>query len=98
MKVQVHAVHFNADRKLVSTIQKKLDKLDTFYDRIISGEVYLKIEQGLGKVREKMLEIKLAVPGKTLFVRQKATTFEEALDIAQDSIAKRLKKHKGKGN
>ncbi|MFM1913458.1 MAG: hypothetical protein RIR51_1301 [Bacteroidota bacterium] len=98
MKVHVHAIHFSADKKLVESIQKKLDKLDTFYDRIISGEVYLKIEQGLGKVKEKMLEIKLAVPGKTLFVRQKANTFEEALDVAQDSIVTRLKKYKEKGN
>ena len=96
MKVHVHAIHFNADKKLVESIQKKLDKLDTFYDRIISGEVYLKIEQGIGKVKEKLLEIKVTVPGNTLFVSQKANTFEEALDIAQEAIVKRLKRFKEK--
>ena len=37
MKVQVHAIHFTADRKLVESIQEKLNKLDTFYDRITGG-------------------------------------------------------------
>lgn len=40
MKVQVHAIHFNADQKLIDSIQAKLDKLETFYDRITSGEVF----------------------------------------------------------
>ena len=57
MKVQVHAIHFNADQKLIDSIQAKLDKLETFYDRITSGEVFLKVSTGLGKVKEKFLEI-----------------------------------------
>ena len=42
MKVQVHAIHFSADRKLLDSIQAKLNKLETFYDRITGGEVFLK--------------------------------------------------------
>ena len=41
MKLQVHAVHFTADQKLLAFIQQKLSKLDQFYDRIVSGEVFL---------------------------------------------------------
>ena len=33
MKVHVHPVDFTVDHKLVEFIQKKLDKLDNFYDR-----------------------------------------------------------------
>ncbi|MHA8067032.1 HPF/RaiA family ribosome-associated protein [Aquirufa sp. ROCK2-A2] len=98
MKVQVHAIHFNADRKLLESIQSKLNKLDTFYDRITSGEVYLKIEQGLGKVKEKLLEIKISVPGAVLFVKEKAKSFEEALDLALDAIAEQIKRFKSKSN
>ena len=72
MKVQVHAIHFSADRKLIEVIQEKLNKLDTFYDRITGGDVFLKIEQGEGKIKAKMLEIKIAVPGAVLFVKEKA--------------------------
>ena len=70
MKVQVHAIHFTADRKLVESIQEKLNKLDTFYDRITGGEVFLKVATSLGKVKEKMLEIKITVPGAVLFVKE----------------------------
>ncbi len=94
MKVQVHAIHFSADRKLLEAIQAKLNKLDTFYDRITSGEVYLKIEQGEGKVKEKLLEIKLSVPGTVLFVKEKARSFEEALDLALNALAEQIKRFK----
>ena len=41
MKITVQSIRFNADKKLLDFIQKKVDKLETFYDHIISGEVYL---------------------------------------------------------
>jgi putative sigma-54 modulation protein len=47
MKVQVHAIHFNADKKLVESIQAKLNKLETFYDQITSGDVFLHVASGL---------------------------------------------------
>ena len=43
MKVQVQSIHFDADIKLINFIQKKLDKLDTFYDRTIDAEVILRL-------------------------------------------------------
>ncbi|MEY4384555.1 MAG: hypothetical protein RI995_2097 [Bacteroidota bacterium] len=96
MKVQVHAIHFSADRKLIEVIQEKLNKLDTFYDRITGGDVFLKIEQGEGKIKAKMLEIKIAVPGAVLFVKEKARSFEEALDLALNAIAEQIKRFKEK--
>ena len=42
MKLQMHSIHFDADVKLLDFIQKKVDKLETFYDRIIDGEVFLR--------------------------------------------------------
>jgi len=96
MKVQVHAIHFNADQKLVDSIQAKLNKLETFYDQITSGDVFLHVASGVGKVREKYLEIKLAVPGAILFVKEKAKSFEEALDIALNALAEQIKRFKSK--
>ena len=98
MKVQVHAIHFTADRKLVESIQEKLNKLDTFYDRITGGEVFLKVATSLGKVKEKMLEIKITVPGAVLFVKETAKSFEEALDLALNAIAEQIKRFKSKTN
>ncbi|MFT4834797.1 MAG: putative sigma-54 modulation protein, partial [Flavobacteriaceae bacterium] len=39
MKLQMHSIHFDADQKLVEFVQQKANKLDTFFDRIIDGEV-----------------------------------------------------------
>ena len=67
MKLQVHSIHFNADSKLITFIQKKLDKLETFYDRMVDGEVFLRLNNE--GIENKTVEIKLRVPGNQLFSR-----------------------------
>jgi putative sigma-54 modulation protein len=44
MKVLTQSVNFNADQKLIDFIQKRMDKLDLFFDKIIKSNVYLKVE------------------------------------------------------
>ena len=95
MKITVQAIHFNADSKLVDFIQKKADKLDHFFDQIISGEVYLKLEN-VEDEANKISEIKLLIPGNQLFAKEKCKTFEEATDLAIESLRKQLEKHKQK--
>ena len=95
MKISVQSIHFNADRKLLDFIQKKVDKLDLFFDQIINGEVYLKLENVEGEAN-KIAEIKLAVPGGTLFAKAQCKSFEEATDLAIESLKKQITKHKDK--
>ncbi|HTF19835.1 MAG TPA: ribosome-associated translation inhibitor RaiA [Chryseolinea sp.] len=94
MKLQVHSIHFDADIKLINFIQRKLDKLETFYDRMVDGEVFLRINNE-GK-ENKTVEIKLRVPGNNLFAVEKARTFEEATDLAADALRAQLAKFKDK--
>jgi len=94
MKVQVHSIHFDADRKLISYIQRKLDKLDTFYDRLVDGEVFLRLNNE--GVENKTVEIKLRVPGSLLFAVEKAKSFEAATGMAADALRMQLKKFKTK--
>ncbi|SKB97534.1 HPF/RaiA family ribosome-associated protein [Dyadobacter psychrophilus] len=99
MRLQMQAIHFDADPKLLSFIQQKLDKLDTFYDRITSGEVFLRLDKSdNAKLQTKLLEVKLYVPGGTMFVREQGTTFEEATDLAIDTLKMQVKKFKDKRN
>ena len=44
MKVIVESPGFDADVKLIDFVQKKLNKLEQFYDRIIQADVFLKLE------------------------------------------------------
>lgn len=95
MKIRVQSIHFNADQKLLEFIQKKVDKLDQFFDQIISGEVYLKLEN-VDNEANKISEIKLIVPGLTMFAKEQCKTFEEATDLSIESLKKQITKHKDK--
>lgn len=95
MKIRVQSIHFNADKKLLEFIQKKVDKLDQFYDQIIGGEVYLKLEN-VEDEANKISEIKLMVPGVTLFAKEQCKSFEEATDLSIESLKKQITKHKEK--
>ena len=45
MILRMHSVHFDADQKLLDYVQKKVDKMETFHDRIIDGEVTMRLEK-----------------------------------------------------
>jgi putative sigma-54 modulation protein len=94
MKLQVHSIHFDADRKLVDFIQKKVDKLETFYDRLVDGEVFLRLNNE--GIENKTVEIKLNIPGSQLFAIEKARSFEAAADQATTALKNQLKKFKTK--
>ena len=57
MKVKIHSIHFDADEKLESFIGKRLDKLDQYFDNIIEGEVFLKLDNADNN-ENKITEIK----------------------------------------
>jgi len=97
MRIQVNAVHFTADQKLLDFIQKKLDKLDTFYDRIISSEVYLRLDgNDSNRIKQKVFEVKLFLPGDSVFVSERGQSFEEATDLVVDMLKNKLKRFKDK--
>ena len=92
MKLQIHSIHFDADAKLLDYIQKKADKLDKFFDRIVDGEVYLRLNNS--GVENKTVEIKINMPGNQLFAKQEASTFELATDEAMEGLRRQIKKYK----
>jgi putative sigma-54 modulation protein len=96
MKLQMHSIHFDADQKLLDFIQKKANKLDTFFDRIHDGEVFLKLEKGEHARENKVVEIKLNVPGGTIFAKEQNISFEAAMDEAVESLKAQIKKYKEK--
>jgi putative sigma-54 modulation protein len=95
MKLQIHSIRFDADDKLIEVIKKKLNKLETFYDRIIDGEVFLKIENDESRIN-KIIEIKLNIPGDQLFAKERARSFEIGADEATEALRRQIKKFKEK--
>ena len=95
MKVNTQSVNFVADRKLINFIQKRLDKLDLFYDKIIESDVYLKVENTSDK-ENKIFEAKVNIPGDSLVVKKQCRTFEQGADMAAASLERQLVKRKEK--
>jgi putative sigma-54 modulation protein len=95
MKISVQSIHFNADKKLLAFIQKKADKLDQFFDQIISAEVYLRLEKTEDELN-KILEMKVNLPGSMLFTKQQCKSFEEAADLAAESLRRQIDRYKAK--
>lgn len=94
MKIQVQSIHFDADIKLLDFLQKKLDKLETFSDKIIGAEVYFKLEPD--SKANKVVQIKLNIPGHDMIVKEQCATFEEAIDKNYDVLKNMLTKQKDK--
>ena len=95
MKVNVHAVNFTVDKKLVDFIQERMDKLEKYYDKIVSSDVFLKVEKTSDK-ENKIVEVKIHVPGDDFMVKKQCKTFEEAIELTAESLERVLVKRKEK--
>lgn len=96
MNVNIQTVHFNADLKLVDHINQKLKKLNTFHDRIITVNVFLKLDNLAHAIKDKIAEIRIHVPRHNFFVKSTSKSFEESFDDAFDSIIMQIKRKKEK--
>lgn len=95
MKVNVHAVNFNVDKKLVDFTDERVGKLEKFYDKIISADVFMKVEQTSEK-ENKVVETKVIVPGDEFIVKKTCKSFEEGVDLSVESLERLLLKRKEK--
>ena len=95
MQVHTEAVQFKADRKLINFIERKLNKIEQLYDRIIDARVVLKLENS-GQVKDKIAEVRLYLPGDTLIAKESNKTFEASIDSATSSLKRQLIKYKNR--
>ncbi len=95
MKVFTQSVNFTADKSLIDYIEKKIEGLEKFHDKIVDVEVFLKVQKTSEK-ENKITEIKINIPGNELVVKKQNKTFEEGVNIAVDSLKRSLKKSKEK--
>ena len=96
MNLNIQTVHFDADIKLRNHIEQKIQKLNQFHDRITNVNIYLKLDNIVHKIKDKIVEIKVAIPKHEFFVKQSCKSFEESFDLAMDSIVTQIKKQKEK--
>lgn len=95
MNIKINSVKFDADKKLETFIETKLNKLNKIYDDIVGVEVFLKVDN-TPTTENKITEIKIDLPGSELFAKKQCKSFEEATDTALLALKRQLKKHKDK--
>lgn len=95
MKIKVQSIHFVADKRLLAFVEEKVDKLRQFYEDIIDSEVFLRLEKS-DNLENKVTEIRVNTPGKTLFAKEQCRSFEEATDQAVEALRRQITKYKDK--
>lgn len=95
IKTNIRSVNFDVDSKLVDFIQVRVNKLAHFFDHIIEADVYLKATNK-HEVENKMVEIRLYIPGNDLFAKKTAKSFEAATDGVTEALRRQAKKRKEK--
>ena len=96
MTVNIHAVKFDADNKLKAHIERKMAKLATFHDRIIKVDVFLKLDNVVHQIKDKIAEIKVSIPRNEIFVKSSSKSFEASFDDAFESICTQIIRKKEK--
>lgn len=94
MTVNIQTVRFEADNKLTDHIQRKLSKLASFHDRIIKVDVFLKLDNVVHQIKDKVAEIRISIPRNEIFVKASSKSFEESFDDAFDSVCTKIKRKK----
>lgn len=95
MNINFQSVNYTADVKLIEFAEKRIQKISQFYVNIVDVYVYTKVENTSDRIN-KLVELKIGIPGDYVVVKKKAKSFEEAINSAADSAERVLKRRKEK--
>ena len=93
MEIRIQSLKFDADQKLLDFVQKKVAKLERFFDGVGDVDVTLSL---LSEPDNKSVKIQTHVPGGELTVEKNAKTFEEAVTEAADVMKEKIVRTKEK--
>ncbi|MBN3663021.1 MAG: RNA polymerase subunit sigma-54, partial [Ornithobacterium rhinotracheale] len=66
-----------------------------FYDQIVAADVFLKLDNNNSK-ENKIVEVRLQVPGDDIVVSKDGQTFEEVINLSVDTLKRLVIKKKEK--
>jgi putative sigma-54 modulation protein len=95
MKINIQIVHFSMNSNLQKYIEKRLSKLNLYYNRIVSVDLYLNLDNHNDQTN-KSVELRVNIPGDDVVVGKKSESFEKSLDMAASSAERMLKRRKEK--
>ena len=76
-------------------IDKRLSKLSLYYNRIVSVDLYLNLDNQSSQTN-KSVELRVNIPGDDVVVGKKSESFEKSLDMAASTAERMLKRRKEK--
>lgn len=95
MKIDIQSPGFTVNLELMGYIHEKVEKLSRYYGEIITCEVSLRLDNSDTK-KNKLCEIRLAIPGNDLMANAQCKTFEKAVSNAVEIIKGQIKRKKTK--
>ena len=91
--INVKSLKFNADEKLLDFIDKKVGKVEKFFDNMGDIDVTLSL---LPDADNKCVKLQTHIPGDDLIIERNAHTFEEAVTEAADALKEKIVRAKEK--
>ena len=91
--INVKSLKFDADEKLLDFIEKKVGKVEKFFDNLGDIDVTLSL---LPDAENKSVKLQTRFPGENLVVEKQARTFEEAITEAADVLKEKIARAKEK--
>ena len=85
--INVKSLKFNADEKLLDFIDKKVGKVEKFFDNMGDIDVTLSL---LPDAENKSVKLQTHIPGEDLVIERQARTFEEAVTEAADLMKEKI--------
>lgn len=91
MDVKIQSVKFDADKKLLDFVESKMNKLDRFAEAAIGAEVIMKLDKDNDR-GNKVVTIRLEMPGGVLVAESRSKSFEESVDECVPALKKQIEK------
>lgn len=87
-----------ASPRLEAFVAEKLNKLENKYDSIVGADVYFKKENSSNPEIGKIVSVRLAMPGATIFSETSLGSFEASVAKVMTELGSQLQKRKEKLN
>lgn len=97
MEIIIQSLHFKVNDHLEKFVKDKVNKLSRLNNQALPVEVNLRLEKSK-QSENKVCEIKVPLPGKTLFAKRQSESFEEAINSTIDALQQQIKKRKTQVN
>ena len=85
--INVKSLKFDADQKLLDFVEKKVAKVEKFFDNLGDIDVTLSLSP---EPENKVARLQTRFPGEDLVIERQAKTFEEAVTEAVDLMKERI--------